>query len=282
MFSRKGVVAGLGYTTLVAVFGPDTTNNILTVNAQTTKDAFEKFNPVTTFQSIPSRDGKFGLAGRYATVMQPGGPPIKETKEGTPEEGQGDDLEGEKEERSFDLTKLFGSDEEEDQEGENVSDEAVTVFEWKLYNGNAISSGSVIFFYAQFEDPENAGKFESVTCQIGYDRKLDFADVTSNVLIKNYYGSQLFRKGEAGVEGIQVGKLNLADRSRVKIWQADKGNDTNNYRMYYNARKVKSGQVCVVGRKKFNKHNFELKADRVYRGVTGYKIYKDSLALEPL
>ena len=60
----------------------------------------------------------------------------------------------------LDLSELFGGGEEE----EEVADEAVTVFEWKLYNGNAISTGNVILFYAQFEDPENPGKFESVTC----------------------------------------------------------------------------------------------------------------------
>ena len=79
-----------------------------------------------------------------------------------------------------------------------------------------------------------------------------------------------------------MGKLNLTDRSRVAVWQADQSSDTNNYRMYYNARILKSGQVCVVGRKKFNNHNFEFKAGRNYRGVTGFKIYEDLVATEPI
>ena len=60
----------------------------------------------------------------------------------------------EQEKVGLDLSKLFGADEEEEeQQKETVADEAVTVFEWKLYNGNAIQTGNVILFYAQFEDP---------------------------------------------------------------------------------------------------------------------------------
>ena len=64
--------------------------------------------------------------------------------------------------------------------------------------------------YAQFQDPDNFGFYESVTCAVRYDREKSYADF-SDVEVQNYYGEKLFRKGERGVTFTEFDKLNESD-----------------------------------------------------------------------
>ena len=109
----------------------------------------------------------------------------------------------------------------------------IVYFEWKLYNGMAGRDGNLYLMYAQFEDPENEGTYESVTCTVRYFRDKAFADVTKDVVVKNYYGKNMFENSGAGVEGRPMTQLNQEDLLTEKIWVADLSNPERSYSSKY-------------------------------------------------
>ena len=74
--------------------------------------------------------------------------------------------------------------------------------------------------YAQFEDPSNAGVYESVSCTVRYDRSKSYADF-SDVEVQNYYGSSLLKHGEPGVKDQLYKQLNVEDQRVAMVWGKD-------------------------------------------------------------
>ena len=80
----------------------------------------------------------------------------------------------------------------------------------KLTGAEAAGHTDTITLYAQFEDPENPGVYESFTCstEIFYDKTyLDY----SYVWVNNYSGSKLLKEGSADVTGKIMQELNESD-----------------------------------------------------------------------
>ena len=101
----------------------------------------------------------------------------------------------------------------------------VVVFEWRVYNGKAAQDGNIFLMYAQFENPDEEGRLESVTCQVKYNRGFSFTnDLENDVSVNSYYGSGLFEKGSSAVKDLVVGDLNKSDRLDDLIWGPDLSN----------------------------------------------------------
>ena len=57
--------------------------------------------------------------------------------------------------------------------------------------GGNWASRQYVQFYLQYEDPENPGKYVSMTCNAKYDRPKDGRNYSNQVEIRNYYGNPL-------------------------------------------------------------------------------------------
>ena len=64
--------------------------------------------------------------------------------------------------------------------------------------------------YAQIEDPEKPGFYESFTCTVLLDRSYVFVQ-PANLRIMNYNGARTFKDGSAGVTAKNSLTLNEGD-----------------------------------------------------------------------
>ena len=64
----------------------------------------------------------------------------------------------------------------------------------KLVGSNAATSHNLVLLYAQIEDPERPGTFESFTCSSRIDKAKIYLRY-EDVWIKNYVGSKSLKEG---------------------------------------------------------------------------------------
>ena len=81
----------------------------------------------------------------------------------------------------------------------------------KLIGRDAATTHNLILLYAQIEDPERPGVYESFTCSSRIDKAKFYLEY-QDVWIKNYNGSRLLKEGSGfDVTGKTFDKLNEAD-----------------------------------------------------------------------
>ena len=64
----------------------------------------------------------------------------------------------------------------------------------RLVGSNAATSHNLVLLYAQIEDPQRPGTFESFTCSTQIDKSKIYLKY-DDVWIKNYYGSRSLKQG---------------------------------------------------------------------------------------
>ena len=158
----------------------------------------------------------------------------------------------------------------------------IVYFEWRLYNGRAADNGNIFFMYAQFDNPDDPGKMESVTCAVRYYRTEEFANVANDVSVLTYYGEKSFEDDEDGITNRTVMQLNKDELMATKVWLPDLADPAMSFASEYRPDDYTSSQSCVVGRKVNNSNNFKWKLGKKYNFRTGYKLYRDSTSTQPL
>ena len=66
--------------------------------------------------------------------------------------------------------------------------------------------------YAQIENPDAKGVFESFTCSVELDRTVFGFNPSEKIVIQNYSGRESLKAGTDGVERKTYDKLNIGDQ----------------------------------------------------------------------
>ena len=93
-----------------------------------------------------------------------------------------------------------------------------------------VLGGLIIYSYASFEDPDNVGMYQTVSCQAEFqDEDPDEDEWDENPVVTNYYGSNSF-EGNANLVGIEkAGELNAGDVDESGPWSAANDDKENVY-----------------------------------------------------
>ena len=138
--------------------------------------------------------------------------------------------------------------------------------------------------YTQLEDPNNAGTYESFTCQSAYKKTNLFADPYS-VIVRNYFGTGRFSEtadssenGSADHAFMDINFKDLVDDQNA-VWRSDMVNKYSSYRTKYDAEMGTSSQTCTAIRAVDDTTNFKLKAGS-YKFIQGFRIYESSATMQ--
>ena len=85
-------------------------------------------------------------------------------------------------------------------------------FELKLDSYNLVETENQLMLYAQIEDPDVEGLFESFTCSVELDRAVFGFNPSEKIVIQNYNGYGSLKAGSEGVNRKNYDKLNIGDQ----------------------------------------------------------------------
>ena len=108
-----------------------------------------------------------------------------------------------------------------------------------IHDGPGAEDGDIFLSYTQIEDPDNAGYYESFTCQVAYRRSATHADL-NNVSVRNYYGEGLFADPKDTNVGANTATTSFIDINyqglmydNYSVWKLDQVNPLDSYKSSY-------------------------------------------------